>query len=98
MIVLDDISLRVAGKLLIDHASVSIPEGAHVGVVGRNGCGKTTLFRALENEVDIETGSIHKPARARIGRVAQEAPAGPDSLLDRVLAADVERASLLAER
>ncbi len=98
MIVLDDISLRVAGKLLIDHASVSIPEGAHVGVVGRNGCGKTTLFRALENEVDIETGSIHKPARARIGRVAQEAPAGPDSLLDRVLAADTERASLLLER
>ena len=70
MIVLDDISLRVAGRLLIDHASVSIPEGAHVGVVGRNGCGKTTLFRAIENEVDIETGSIHKPARARIGRVA----------------------------
>jgi ATP-binding cassette subfamily F protein 3 len=98
MIVLDDISLRVAGKLLIDHASVSIPDGAHVGVVGRNGCGKTTLFRALENEVDIETGSIHKPSRARIGRVAQEAPSGPDSLIERVLAADTERASLLAER
>jgi ATP-binding cassette subfamily F protein 3 len=98
MIVLDDISLRVAGRLLIDRASVSIPEGAHVGVVGRNGCGKTTLFRALENEIDIETGAIHKPARARIGRVAQEAPSGPDSLLERVLAADTERASLLAER
>ena len=98
MIVLDDISLRVAGRLLIDHASVSIPEGAHVGVVGRNGCGKTTLFRALENETDIETGAIHKPARARVGKVAQEAPSGPDSLLERVLAADTERASLLAER
>ena len=98
MIVLDDISLRVAGKLLIDHASVSIPEGAHIGVVGRNGCGKTTLFRAIENEVDIESGVIRKPARARIGKVAQEAPSGPDSLLERVLAADTERAALLIER
>jgi ATP-binding cassette subfamily F protein 3 len=98
MIVLDDISLRVAGKLLIDHASVSIPEGAHVGVVGRNGCGKTTLFRAIENEIDIESGAIRKPARARVGKVAQEAPSGPDSLLERVLAADTERAALLTER
>jgi ATP-binding cassette subfamily F protein 3 len=98
MIVLDDITLRVAGRPLIERASVSIPEGAHVGVVGRNGCGKTTLFRAIENEIDIETGSVHLPARARVGKVAQEAPSGPDSLLERVLAADTERSSLLAER
>ncbi len=98
MIVFDDISLRVAGKLLLEHTSVSIPEGAHVGVVGRNGCGKTTLFRAIENEIDIESGSIHKPSRARVGKVAQEAPSGPDSLLERVLAADTERAALLIER
>lgn len=95
MIVLDDISLRLAGRLLLDHTSVAIPDNARVGVVGRNGTGKTTLFRALMGEIELESGSVHLPNRARIGRVAQEAPSGPDSLLDRVLAADTVRADLL---
>lgn len=98
MIVLDDISLRLAGRLLIDHASVALPENARVGVVGRNGSGKTTLFKALVGELELESGAIRLPNRTRIGRVAQEAPAGPDSLIDRVLAADTERAALLHER
>jgi ATP-binding cassette subfamily F protein 3 len=98
MIVLDEISLRLAGRLLIDHASVAIPEGARVGVVGRNGSGKTTLFKALVGELELESGSIRLPSRTRIGRVAQEAPAGPDSLLERVLSADTERAALMVER
>ncbi|HEY4863020.1 MAG TPA: ATP-binding cassette domain-containing protein, partial [Xanthobacteraceae bacterium] len=51
MIVLDDISLRIAGKLLLDHASVAIPDGARVGMVGRNGAGKTTLFNAILGKV-----------------------------------------------
>lgn len=98
MIVLDDISLRLAGRLLIDHASVALPENARVGVVGRNGSGKTTLFKALVGELELESGAIRLPNRTRIGRVAQEAPAGPDSLIERVLAADTERAALLHER
>ncbi|MDI4659199.1 ABC-F family ATP-binding cassette domain-containing protein [Xanthobacter autotrophicus] len=98
MIVLDDISLRLAGRLLIDHASVAIPENARVGVVGRNGSGKTTLFKAIVGELELESGAVRLPNRTRIGRVAQEAPAGPDSLLERVLAADTERAQLLHER
>jgi ATP-binding cassette subfamily F protein 3 len=98
MIALEDISLRIAGKLLLDHASVSIPDRARVGIVGRNGTGKTTLFRAIDGEMDIETGSVRLPSRARIGRVAQEAPAGPETLIDVVLAADTERAALLVER
>ena len=98
MIVLEDISLRIAGKLLLDHASVSIPDRARVGIVGRNGTGKTTLFRAIDGETDIETGSVRLPSRARIGRVAQEAPAGPETLIEVVLAADTERAALLVER
>ncbi|MFG1431387.1 ABC-F family ATP-binding cassette domain-containing protein [Xanthobacter sp. V2C-8] len=98
MIVLDDISLRLAGRLLIDHASVAIPENARVGVVGRNGSGKTTLFKALVGELELESGAVRLPNRTRIGRVAQEAPAGPDSLIARVLAADTERAALLQER
>jgi ATP-binding cassette subfamily F protein 3 len=98
MIVLEEISLRVAGKLLLDHASVSIPDRARVGIVGRNGTGKTTLFRALDGDMDVETGAIRMPTRARIGRVAQEAPAGPETLIEVVLRADTERAALLAER
>lgn len=97
MIVLDDISLRLAGRLLLDHASVALPENARVGVVGRNGTGKTTLFKALVGELELESGTIRMPNRTRIGRVAQEAPAGPDTLLERVLAADTERAALLEE-
>jgi ATP-binding cassette subfamily F protein 3 len=98
MIVLEDISLRIAGKLLLDHASVAIPDRARVGMVGRNGAGKTTLFRAILGQLEIETGAINVPSRARIGCVAQEAPAGPETLLDMVLQADTERAKLMIER
>src|SRR3954469_17926445 len=97
MLVLDDISFRIAGRLLLDGASARIPEGARVGLVGRNGIGKTTLFRAITGEIPIEQGMIGMPARARIGRLAQEAPSGPESLIEVVLAADTERTSLLAE-
>jgi ATP-binding cassette subfamily F protein 3 len=96
MLVIDDLSLRVAGRLLIDGASVQIPTGARVGVVGRNGTGKTSLFRAIAGELALEQGRIGLPRRARIGRLAQEAPDGPQSLLDIVLAADRERSELLA--
>ncbi|MFL5064481.1 MAG: ABC-F family ATP-binding cassette domain-containing protein, partial [Xanthobacteraceae bacterium] len=96
MLVIEDLSLRVAGRLLIDRASVQIPTGARVGVVGRNGTGKTSLFRAITGELALEHGSIVLPKRARIGRLAQEAPDGPQSLLDIVLAADRERSELLS--
>jgi ATP-binding cassette, subfamily F, member 3 len=97
MLVLDDVSIRVAGRLLLDEASARIPAGARVGLVGRNGIGKTTLFRAIVGEIGVEHGTIGMPARSRIGRLAQEAPSGPESLLDVVLAADTERLALLAE-
>src|SRR3954452_15655936 len=97
MLVLDDISLRIAGRLLLDGASARIPEGGRVGLVGRNGIGKTTLFRAIAGEIGVEHGGIVMPARARIGRLAQEAPSGPERLIDVVLAADTERTQLLVE-
>jgi ATP-binding cassette subfamily F protein 3 len=97
MLVIDDLSLRIAGRLLLDGASARIPDGARVGLVGRNGIGKTTLFRAIVGELPLEHGSIALPARARVGRLAQEAPNGPESLIEVVLAADIERARLLAE-
>jgi ATP-binding cassette, subfamily F, member 3 len=97
MLVIDDLSLRVAGRLLLEGASTRIPDGARVGLVGRNGIGKTTLFRAIAGELPLEHGSIAVPARARIGRLAQEAPDGPERLIDVVLATDSERTRLLAE-
>jgi ATP-binding cassette subfamily F protein 3 len=97
MLVIDDVTLRVAGKLLLEGASARIPEGARVGLVGRNGVGKTTLFRAIAGDIAIEHGEIALPARACIGRLAQEAPDGPESLIEVVLKADSERSALLAE-
>ncbi|MCA9404870.1 MAG: ABC-F family ATP-binding cassette domain-containing protein, partial [Candidatus Omnitrophica bacterium] len=97
MITLSDISLRIAGRLLIDHASVSLPAGAKAGFVGRNGAGKTTLFRAITGELPLEAGSIHLPRGARIGQVAQEAPSSETALIDIVLSADTERNALLGE-
>jgi len=97
MLVLKDLSIRVAGRLLLEQASVQIPTGARVGLVGRNGTGKTTLFRAIAGDIGTEQGHIVVPARARIGRLAQEAPDGPESLVEIVLAADRERSALLAE-
>ncbi len=97
MLAIDDLSLRIAGRLLIDGASAHIPAGARVGLVGRNGAGKTTLFRALAGELIPEHGTISLPLRARVGRLAQEAPDGPERLIDVVLNADLERTRLLAE-
>jgi ATP-binding cassette subfamily F protein 3 len=97
MLSITDISIRVAGRLLIDTSSVQIVPGARVGFVGRNGVGKSTLFRAIRGELPIETGSIAIPPRWRVGSLAQEAPNGPESLLEVVLEADLERHALLKE-
>ncbi|KPP87336.1 MAG: ATP-binding cassette, subfamily F, member 3 [Rhodobacteraceae bacterium HLUCCA08] len=97
MLRIDDISYSVEGRPLIDHASAVIPAGHKVGVVGRNGTGKTTLFRLIRGELALESGAIDLPKGARIGGVAQEVPGNEVSLLDTVLAADTERAALMAE-
>ncbi|MDB2663312.1 ABC-F family ATP-binding cassette domain-containing protein [Paracoccaceae bacterium] len=97
MIKLHDISYSVEGRPLLENASATIPAGHKVGLVGRNGTGKTTLFRLIRGELSLETGAIELPRQARIGGVAQEVPGNDISLLDTVLAADTERAELLAE-
>jgi ATP-binding cassette, subfamily F, member 3 len=97
MLSITDISIRLAGRLLIDHATVQITPGARVGLVGRNGTGKSTLFRAIRGEIATESGSITLPPRWRVGSLAQEAPDGPESLVEIVLKADLERDALLRE-
>ena len=90
-------TFRIGARALYEQATIAIPDGQKVGLVGRNGTGKTTLFRLIIDELAPDEGSININPKHKIGTVAQEAPAGPESLLDTVLAADVERSSLLAE-
>jgi ATP-binding cassette subfamily F protein 3 len=97
MLSITDISIRIAGRLLIDHGSAQIVPGARVGLIGRNGAGKSTLFHAIRGELPTETGTITIPPRWRVGSLAQEAPNGPESLIEVVLKADLERDSLLQE-
>ena len=97
MLRIADITYAVEGRPLFERASATIPDGHKVGLVGRNGAGKTTLFRLIRGELALEGGEISLPAHARIGGVAQEVPSSAESLIDTVLAADGERAALLAE-
>jgi len=97
MLSITDISVRLAGRLLIDRSSAQIVPGARVGFVGRNGVGKSTLLRAIRGDLPTETGTIAIPPRWRIGSLAQEAPDGPESLLEVVLKADLERDALMHE-
>ncbi|WP_238370682.1 ABC-F family ATP-binding cassette domain-containing protein [Heliomarina baculiformis] len=97
MLSINDITYAVEGRPLFDGATAIIPEGHKVGLVGRNGSGKTTLFRLIRNELALEGGSISLPLKARIGGIAQEVPSSEVSLIDTVLAADTERAALMAE-
>src|ERR1700757_387419 len=97
MLSISEISIRIAGRLLIDHGSVQIVPGARIGFVGRNGVGKSTLFGAIRGELPTESGTIAIPPRWRIGSLAQEAPDGPESLINVVLKADLEREALMRE-
>ncbi|MBM1814658.1 ABC-F family ATP-binding cassette domain-containing protein [Pseudosulfitobacter pseudonitzschiae] len=97
MLRISDISYSIAGRPLFEGASAVIPEGHKVGLIGANGTGKTTLFKLIRRELVLEGGSISLPSKARIGGVAQEVPASSTSLLDTVLAADTERAELMAD-
>src|SRR5580693_7044195 len=97
MLAINDISVRIAGRLLIDHSSVQIVPGARVGFVGRNGVGKSTLFHAIRGDLPTESSTIAIPPRWQIGSLAQEAPNGPEKLIEVVLQADREREALIRE-
>ena len=97
MLQIDQVTIRVAGRPLLEQASLTVNPGERIGLVGRNGSGKSSLLRAIAGQASPEAGEIAVPRRARIGMIAQDAPSGPESLLDTVLAADQERTALLAE-
>ena len=97
MLHINGLTYRIGGRLLLEDASVAVPEGHKVGIVGRNGVGKSTLFRLILGDVPAEGGSITLPRNAKIGTVAQEAPGGPESLIDTVMAGDAELTHLQSE-
>ena len=97
MLHITDLTYRLGPRMLFDGASAAIPTGARTGFVGRNGTGKTTLFRMIAGDLHPESGTLQIPNRMRLGQVEQEAPGGPTTLIDFVLDADRERAALLGE-
>ena len=96
MLHVNDLTFRIQGEPLLEEASVAVHKGERVGLVGRNGCGKTTLLRLISGELQADGGGISIQSATRVGWLPQEAPGGPESLIATVLAADKERTALLA--
>jgi ATP-binding cassette subfamily F protein 3 len=97
MLIIDDLVFNAWGRRFFDHATVTLPITAKVGLVGRNGVGKSTLFKLIVGEFSADGGEIGVPRGATIAAVAQEHPATPVSLLDTILAADAQRDALHTE-
>ena len=97
MLDINNITYRIAGRALFEQASLSIPAGHHVGLVGPNGTGKSTLFKLIADELQLDGGDISMMSNTQMGMVRQDIPDDDTPLIDVVLAADTERASLFAE-
>lgn len=97
MLHINDITFRIGDRLLFDEATVAVPAGHKVGLVGRNGAGKSTLFRMILKEIGPESGDISVRQTATVGHVGQEAPGGPQSLLETVIASHHELTNLRTE-
>ena len=94
MIQIEDLTFSAWGRRFFDRASVAVPPGSKVGLVGRNGVGKSTLFKIILGEFQPDSGVILLPKNARVASVDQEHPATPVTLIDTILAADIEREAL----
>ena len=97
MLTIDGITVRLGGRTILDRATAAIPPGSRVGLIGRNGAGQSTLMKVMIGQIDPDEGSVAMPRRTRLGYIAQEAPSGTATPFETVLAADTERASLMAE-
>ena len=88
MIKLSDITLLRGSKVLLDEASAQVFPGHKVALIGSNGCGKSSLFALLRNELSVDAGECSVPAHWRIVSVAQETPAVDRAALDYVIDGD----------
>lgn len=97
MLTLNNVTYRIAGRTLLDNATLSVPAGSRIGLVGPNGTGKTTLFKIIAGELDLDGGSIEMLNNTQLGMVRQDIPHDDTPLTDIVLSADTERTSLFEE-
>jgi len=97
MLTIDAVTVRLGGRVILDRATAALPTRARVGLIGRNGAGKSTLMKVVAGMLDPDEGSVSMPKAARLGYIAQEAPAGTRTPFETVLEADLERAALLTE-
>jgi len=97
MLQIDQVTYRIGNRVLLEGASVNVPDGHRIGLVGRNGTGKTTLLRLIQGEIEADKGTVRVWERASLGSVAQQAPTGRQTPLEMVLSADQERHLLLTE-
>lgn len=97
MLNLNNITVRLGGRTILDGASAALPPRSRVGLIGRNGAGKSTMVRVIAGMLEPDGGSVEMPRGSRLGYIAQEAPSGTATPFETVLAADTERAALLAE-
>jgi len=95
MIAFRNFALRRGERLLLSDVDLALHAGWRVGVVGRNGTGKSSLFAAIRGEVEADKGDIDVPNRVRIASVAQETPSLPDAAIDFVLGGDAEIAAVI---
>ncbi len=97
MLNLTGITVRLGGRTIIDDATAKLPPGGRIGLIGRNGAGKSTLVRVIAGMLEPDDGAVAMPRGSRLGYIAQEAPGGDATPFETVLAADTERAALMAE-
>ena len=97
MIKLENLTVRIAGRTLIENLSLTLNERHHYGLIGRNGTGKSTFFKILLKTLHPDMGSVAFPSRVRVGHIAQEAPSGSSTPLDVVMSADLERLKLMKQ-
>ncbi len=97
MLNINGITVRLGGRAILDRATAAIAPGSKVGLIGRNGAGKSTLMKVMVGQLEADDGEIEMPRRTKLGYIAQDAPNGTITPFEAVLAADTERAALMAE-
>ena len=97
MLHIDSLTYRIGGRVLLENATANFPSGHKVGLVGRNGTGKSTLLRLIMGELEADSGDINLQRDTRVGTVAQQTPEGDRTPRDFVLEADTEYSALLVE-